>query len=144
MKKTIRIEARDFALFLKENLDRLIEQSNTIAMEELGTVFNNEIQFLSRGRYGYFWDEIEDIDNGFWKPSTAITIQAIRQIFGLRDSENILILPESALGWWIDELKDYKSPRSNSLRRDRWRNKGKALKSIPLYNRHIPGVIYLD
>ena len=144
MKKTIRIEARDFALFLKENLDDLIEQSNTNAMEELGTVFNNEIQFLSRGKYGYFWDEIEDIDNGFWKPSTAITIQAIRKIFGLRNCENILILPESALGWWIDELKDYKSPRSNSLRRDRWRNRGKALKAIPLYNRHIPGVIYLD
>ena len=144
MRKGIRIEVRDFAMFLKQNLDRLIEQSNTIAMEELGTVFNNEIQFLSRGKYGYFWDEIEDIDNGFWKPSTAITIQAIRQIFGLRDNENILVLPESALGWWLDELKDYKSPRSNSLRRDRWRNKGKALKSIPLYNRHIPGVIYLD
>ena len=144
MRKTIRIELRDFAMFLKQNLDRLIEQSNTIAMEELGTVFNNEIQFLSRGKYGYFWDEIEDIDNGFWKPSTAITIQAIRQIFGLQNCENILILPESALGWWIDELKDYKSPRSNSLRRDRWRNRGKALKAIPLYNRHIPGVIYLD
>ena len=144
MRKGIRIEVRDFAMFLKQNLDRLIEQSNTIAMEELGTVFNNEIQFLSRGKYGYFWDEIEDIDNGFWKPSTTITIQAIRQIFGLRKTENILILPESALGWWLDELKDYKSPRSNSLRRDRWRNKGKALKAIPLYNRHIPGVIYLD
>ena len=144
MRKTIRIELRDFAMFLKHNLDGLIEQSNTNAMEELGTVFNNEIQFLSRGKYGYFWDEIEDIDNGFWKPSTAIAIQAIRQIFGLRNCENILILPESALGWWIDELKDYKSPRSNSLRRDRWRNKGKALKSIPLYNRHIPGVIYLE
>ena len=144
MKKTIRIEARDFALFLKENLDDLIEQSNTNAMEELGTVFNTEIQSLSSGKYGYFWDEIEDIDNGFWKPSTAITIQAIRQIFGLRNCENILILPESALGWWLDDVMDFKSPRPNSLRRDRWRNKGKALKSIPLYNRHIPGVIYLD
>ena len=144
MRKTIRIELRDFAMFLKQNLDGLIEQSNTIAMEELGDVFNNEIQSLSNGKYGYFWDEEADGDNGFWKPSTAITIQAIRQIFGLRDCENILVLPESALGWWIDELKDYKSPRSNSLRRDRWRNKGKALKSIPLYNRHIPGVIYLD
>lgn len=54
MKKTIRIEARDFALFLKENLDDLIEQSNTNAMEELGTVFNTEIQSLSSGKYGYF------------------------------------------------------------------------------------------
>ena len=144
MRKTIRIELRDFAMFLKHNLDGLIEQSNTIAMEELGTVFNNEIQFLSRGKYGYFWDEEEDGDNGFWKPSTAVAINATRQIFGLRNCENILILPESALGWWIDELKDYKSPRSNSLRRDRWRNKGKALKAIPLYNRHFPNVIYLD
>ena len=144
MKKSIRIEVRDFAMFLKQNLDRLIEQSNTIAMEELGTVFNNEIQFLSRGRYGYFWDEEEDGDNGFWTPSTAITIQAIRQIFGLRKTENIITLPVDVLGWWLDELKDYKSPRTNSLRRDRWRNKGKALKAIPLYNRHIPGVIYLD
>ena len=144
MKKTIRIEARDFALFLKENLDDLIEQSNTNTMEKLGTVFNNEIQFLSRGKYGYFWNEDNDDDNGFWKPSTAIAIQAIRQIFGLRNYENILVIPESALGWWLDEVMNFKSPRSNSLRRDRWRNKGKALKSIPLYNRHIPGVIYLD
>ena len=142
--KSIRIEIRDFALFMKENLDDLIEQSNTNEMESLGIAFNIKIQSLSRGKYGYYWDEEDDGDNGFWKPSTAITIQAIRQIFGLRDCENILVLPESALGWWLDELKDYKSPRSNSLRRDRWRNKGKALKSIPLYNRHIPGVIYLD
>ena len=142
--KTIRIEVRDFAIFVKENLDDLIEQSNTNAMEELGTVFNNEIQFLSRGKYGYFWNEDNDGDNGFWKPSTAIAIQAIRQIFGLRNYENILVLPESALGWWLDEVMNFKSPRSNSLRRDRWRNKGKALKAIPLYNRHIPGVIYLD
>ena len=144
MRKTIRIELRDFAMFLKHNLDGLIEQSNTNEMESLGNIFNTKIQSLSRGKYGYFWDEIEDIDNGFWKPSTAITIQAIRQIFGLRNCENILILPESALGWWLDDVMDFKSPRPNSLRRDRWRNKGKALKSIPLYNRHIPGVIYLD
>lgn len=144
MKKTIRIEARDFALFLKENLDDLIEQSNTNAMEELGNIFNTEIQSLSRGKYGYFWNEDNDGDNGFWKPSTAVAIQAIRQIFGLRNYENILVLPDSALGWWLDDVMDFKSPRSNSLRRDRWRNKGKALKSIPLYNRHIPGVIYLD
>lgn len=144
MRKGIRIEVRDFAIFVKENLDDLIEQSNTNAMEELGTVFNNEIQFLSRGKYGYFWNEDNDGDNGFWKPSTAIAIQAIRQIFGLRKTENILILPESALGWWLDDVMDFKSPRSNSLRRDRWRNKGKALKAIPLYNRHFPNVIYLD
>ena len=144
MKKSIRIEVRDFALFLKENLDGLIEQSNTNAMESLGIAFNIKIQSLSCGKYGYFWNEEEDGDNGLWKPSTAITIQAIRQIFGLRKTENVLILPESALGWWLDDVMDFKSPRSNSLRRDRWRNKGKALKSIPLYNRHIPGVIYLD
>lgn len=142
--KSIRIEVRDFAMFLKQNLDGLIEQSNTIAMEELGTVFNNEIQFLSRGKYGYFWNEDNDGDNGFWKPSTAVSIEVIRKIFGLRNCENILVLPESALGWWLDELKEFKSPRSNSLRRDRWRNKGKALKAIPLYYIHFPGVVYLD
>ena len=142
--KTIRIELMDFATFMKENLVGLVEQSNTDAMESLGTVFNTEIQSLSRGKYGYFWDEEDDGDNGFWKPSTAIAIQAIRQIFGLRDCENVLVIPESALGWWLDDVMNFKSPRPNSLRRDRWRNKGKALKSIPLYNRHIPGVIYLD
>lgn len=40
MKKSIRIELRDFALFLKANLDRLIEQSDTTIMKELGDVFN--------------------------------------------------------------------------------------------------------
>lgn len=144
MKKSVRIEVRDFALFLKHNLDGLIEQSNTSIMKELGNIFNTEIQSLSSGKYGYYWDEEEDGDNGFWKPSTAIAIQAIRQIFGLRKSENILVLPVDVLGWWLDDVMDFKSPRSNSLRRDRWRNKGKALNAIPLYNRHIPGVIYLD
>lgn len=78
------------------------------------------------------------------KPSSKVAINATRFIFDLKKSENILILPESALGWWLDEIRDFKSPRPNSLRRDRWRNRGKALKSIPLYNRHFPGVIYLD
>lgn len=142
--KTIRIELMDFVTFMKENLIGITEQSNTDAMESLGTVFNKEIQSLSRGHYGYFWNEEEDGDNGYWKPSTAVAVKAIRKIFGLRDCENILILPESALGWWVDEIVDFKSPCSNSLRRDRWRNKGKALKAIPLYYRHFPGVIYLD
>lgn len=144
MRKGIRIETRDFAIFLKEKLDYIIEEPNTTEMEQLANIFNNTIKSISDNYYGYFWNEDNDGDNGFWKPSTAIAIQAIRQIFGLRNYENILVLPESALGWWIDELKDYKSPRSNSLRRDRWRNKGKALKAIPLYYRHFPGVVYLD
>lgn len=144
MRKTIRIELRDFAMFLKHNLDGLIEQSNTNAMEELGNIFNTEIQSLSSGKYGYYWDEEEDGDNGFWKPSTSVAVKAIRKIFDLRKSENILVLPVDVLGWWLDDVMDFKSPRPNSLRRDRWRNKGKALKAIPLYNRHIPGVIYLD
>ena len=144
MRKGIRIETRDFAIFLKEKLDYIIEEPNTTEMEQLANIFNNTIKSISDNYYGYFWNEDNDGDNGFWKPSTAIAIQAIRQIFGLRNYENILVLPESALGWWIDELKDYKSPRSNSLRRDRWRNKGKALKAIPLYYRHFPNVIYLD
>ena len=142
--KTIRIELMDFATFMKENLVGLVEQSNTDAMESLGAVFNNEIKSLSHNKYGYFWDKEEDGDNGFWKPSTAVSIEVIRKIFGLRECENILVIPESALGWWLDEIMDFKSPRPNSLRRDRWRNRGKALKSIPLYNRHITGVIYLD
>lgn len=53
MRKTIRIELRDFAMFLKHNLDGLIEQSNTEEMEQLGAVFNTAIQSLSNGRYGY-------------------------------------------------------------------------------------------
>lgn len=144
MRKTIRIELRDFAMFLKHNLDGLIEQSNTNAMEELGNIFNTEIQSLSSGKYGYYWDEEEDGDNGFWKPSTSVAVKAIRKIFGLRKSENILVLPIDVLGWWLDDVMDFKSPRPNSLRRDRWRNKGKALKAIPLYNRHFPGITYLD
>lgn len=144
MRKTIRIELRDFAMFLKHNLDGLIEQSNTEEMEQLGAVFNTAIQSLSNGRYGYFWDDEERWDEYYQKPSTKVAINATRYIFDLRKSENILVLPVDVLGWWLDDVMDFKSPRPNSLRRDRWRNKGKALKSIPLYNRHIPGVIYLD
>ena len=144
MKKSIRIEVRDFAMFLKHNLDGLLEQSDTTDMLELGKLFNTVIQSLSNGRYGYFWDDEEQWDEYYQKPSTKVAINATRFIFDLKKSENILVLPESALGWWVDEIVDFKSPCSNSLRRDRWRNKGKALKAIPLYYRHFPGVIYLD
>ena len=132
MRKSIRIEIRDFALFLKQNLDGLIEQSNTDEMEELGTVFNTTIQSLSNGHYGYFWDDEERWDEYYRKPSTKVAIKATRKIFDLRDCENILTLPVAPLGWWLEELEDFKSPRPNSLRRDRWRNKGKALKAVPL------------
>ena len=104
MRKTIRIELRDFAMFLKHNLDGLIEQSNTEEMEQLGAVFNTAIQSLSNGRYGYFWDDEERWDEYYQKPSTKVAINATRAIFGLRKSENILVLPESALGWWLDEI----------------------------------------
>lgn len=144
MRKTIRIELRDFAMFLKHNLDGLIEQSNTEEMEQLGAVFNTAIQSLSNGRYGYFWDDEERWDEYYQKPSTKVAINATRFIFDLKKSENILVLPVDVLGWWADEIVDFKSPRANSLRRDRWRNRRKALKSIPLYNRHFPGIIYLD
>lgn len=142
--KTIRIEIRDFAMFLKQNLDGLIEQSDTTDMLELGKLFNTVIQSLSNGRYGYFWDDDEQWDEYYMKPSSKVAINATRAIFGLRKSENIVIIPVDVLGWWLDEIVDFKSPRANSLRRDRWRNRGKALKSIPLYNRHFPGIIYLD
>ncbi len=132
MRKAVRIEIRDFVAFMKENLLDIIEQSNMDDMEFLGIVFNKEIQSLSSGRYGYFWNEEEDGDNGYWKPSTAVAIRAVRKIFDLRDCENVLTLPIDSIGWWLDEVKDFKSPRPNSLRRDRWRNRGKALKSVPL------------
>lgn len=133
--KTIRIEIRDFAMFLKQNLDGLIEQSDTTDMLELGKLFNTVIQSLSNGRYGYFWDDEEQWDEYYQKPSTKMAINATRFIFDLKKSENILVLPESALGWWADEIRDFKSPRANSLRRDRWRNRGKALRAVPLYYR---------
>ena len=135
MRKAIRIEIMDFTAFMKENLVDIVEQSNTGTMEALGNIFNKEVQSLSNGHYGYFWDEEEDGDNGYQKPSTAVAVKAIRKIFGLRDCENILTLPVAPLGWWLEELEDFKSPRPNSLRRDRWRNRGKALKSVPLYYR---------
>ena len=143
MRKSIRIETRDFAIFLKEKLDYIIDEPNTTEMEQLANIFNNTIKSISDNYYGYYWKD-EDGELGYWKPSTAVAIKTIRKIFGLQKTENILVLPQSVLGWWLDELKDFKSPRSNSLCRDRWRNRGKALKSIPLYNRHLPGVIYLD
>lgn len=70
--KTIRIEVRDFAMFLKHNLDGLLEQSDTTNMLELGKLFNNVIQFLSNGRYGYFWDDDEQWDEYYMKVSVPL------------------------------------------------------------------------
>ena len=65
MRKAIRIEIMDFTAFMKENLVDIVEQSNTGTMEALGNIFNKEVQSLSNGHYGYFWDEEEDGDNGY-------------------------------------------------------------------------------
>lgn len=142
--KAIRIEIRDLALFIKANLQGLIDDNWNNVTSDIANEINNLIKEISNNKYGYFYWEEEPGDDGYWMPSTAVAIKALQRLFNIKTTQRVLLISPEIFGVYADDLDDFKSPRSNSLRRDRWRNRGKALKSIPLYNRHFPGIIYLD
>ena len=131
MINTIRVNVYDVAIFLKENAEEIIQEYTG---PELAFVckWNEIVKEISS--YGYFFDG-ESKENGYyeryWKPSTSVSIKAVRILFDLHKSDNVFLLPRILLGSWIyDFLVDYKSSTNNSIAKRRWRTIGKAKASL--------------
>lgn len=128
---TIRVRVYDVALFLKENAEEIIQEYTG---PELAFVhkWNKIVKQIST--YGYFFDG-ESEEDGFceryWKPSTSVSIRAVKILFDLNKSDNVFLLPRILLGTWIyDFLVGYKFNPINSIPKRRWRTIGKAKASL--------------
>ena len=86
--ETVRVNVYDFALFLKEDVMEIYQEYGEISneLDEIVSKFNDGIKKLSDGDYGYY----EDIDC-YWTPSTTVAMKAIKQIFGLHHSDNVMV-----------------------------------------------------
>lgn len=131
MINTMRVRVYDLAVFLKENAEEIIQ--NDLGPElSLVTKWNEIVKQISI--YGYFFDG-ESEENGFceryWKPSTSVSIRAVKILFDLNKSDNVFLLPRILLGSWIhDFVRDYKFSTINSTLKRRWRTIGKAKASL--------------
>lgn len=131
--KTVRANVYDFALFLKEDVMEIYQADGEISneLDEIVSKFNVGIKKLSDGDYGYY----EDVDC-YWTPSTAVAMKAVRQIFGLHNSDNVMVVPSTIFIGCEKVWEFHKHPTDNSLRRKRWRQIGKLMREEA--RRHYP------
>ena len=131
--ETVRVNVYDFALFLKEDIMEIYHEDGEISneLDEIVSKFNDSIKKLSDGVYGYY-----DDDDCYWTPSTAVAMKAIRQIFGLHHSDNVMVVP-SAIFVGCEKLWEFhRHPTDNSLHRKRWRQIEKLMREEA--RRHYP------
>ena len=132
--ETMRVNVYDFALFLKEDVMEIYQADGEISnelLDEIVSKFNVGIKKLSDGDYGYY----EDVDC-YWTPSTTIAMKAIRQIFGLHHSDNVMVIHSSIFVGCEKVWEFHKHPTDNSLRKKRWRQIGKLMREEA--RRHYP------
>ena len=125
--KTVRVNVYDFALFLKEDVMEIYYEDGEISneLDEIVSKFNDSIKKLSDGVYGYY----DDVDC-YWTPSTAVAMKAIKQIFGLHHSDNVMVVPSTIFIGFEKLWEFHRHPTDNSLRRKRWRQIGKLMREI--------------
>ena len=131
--ETVRVNVYDFALFLKEDFVEIYHEDVEISNElkEVASKFNDSIKKLSDGDYGYY----DDVDC-YWMPSTAVAMKAVRQIFGLHHSDNVMVIHSSIFTGCEKVWEFHKRPTDNSLRKKRWRQIGKLMREEA--RRHYP------
>ena len=131
--KTVRVNVYDFALFLKEDVMEIYYEDGEISneLDEIVSKFNDSIKKLSDGVYGYY----DDVDC-YWTPSTAVAMKAIKQIFGLHHSDNVMVVPSTIFIGFEKLWEFHRRPTDNSLRRKMWRQIGKLMREEA--RRHYP------
>ena len=131
--ETVRVNVYDFALFLKEDIMEIYYEDGEISneLDEIVSKFNDSIKKLSDGVYGY-----SDDDDCYWTPSTAVAMKAIKQIFGLHHSDNVMVVPSTIFTGFEKLWEFYRRPTDNSLRKKRWRQIGKLMREEA--RRHYP------
>ena len=125
--ETVRVNVYDFALFLKEDVMEIYYEDGEISneLDEIVSKFNDSIKKLSDGVYDYY-----DDDDRYWKPSTAVAMKAVRQIFGLHHSDNVMVVPSTIFVGFEKLWEFHRRPTDNSLRKKRWRQIGKLMREV--------------
>ena len=124
MSKKIRINIYDLAAFLNEHAKRALrgDYNNNPLLVEFIKQYNEKLQEVSF--YGY-----DDVNNAWYEPNMSISIKAIRLMFNLSNTANIVLLDIEIFtpGRMDKVLESYKTKPNNSIRKERRRMKVKAL-----------------
>ena len=123
MSKKIRINIYDLAMFLNDHAKMALRGDyNNPKLAEFIKQYNERLQEVSF--YGY-----DEVNNAWYEPNMSVSIKAIRLMFNLSNTTNIVLLDTEifAPGRMDKVLESYKTKPNNSIRKERRRMKVKAL-----------------
>ena len=123
MSKKIRINIYDLAMFLNDHAKEVLRGDyNNPKLAEFIKQYNERLQEVSF--YGY-----DEVNNAWYEPNMSVSIKAIRLMFNLSNTTNIVLLDTEifAPGRMDKVLESYKTKPNNSIRKERRRMKVKAL-----------------
>ena len=126
MSKKIRINIYDLAMFLNDHAKVVLRGDyNNPLLAEFIKQYNEKLQEVSF--YGY-----DDVNNAWYEPNMSVSIKAIRLMFNLSNTTNIVLLDIEMFtpGRMDKVLESYKTKPNNSIRKERRRMKVKALLKI--------------
>ena len=126
MSKKIRINIYDLAMFLNDHAKVILRGDyNNPLLAEFIKQYNERLQEVSF--YGY-----DDVNNAWYEPNMSVSIKAIRLMFNLSNTTNIVLLDIEMFtpGRMDKVLESYKTKPNNSIRKERRRMKVKALLKI--------------
>ena len=123
MSKKIRINIYDLAMFLNDHAKVVLRGDyNNPLLAEFIKQYNEKLQEVSF--YGY-----DEVNNAWYEPNMSVSIKAIRLMFNLSNTTNIVLLDIAIFtpGRMDKVLESYKTKPNNSIRKERRRMKVKAL-----------------
>ena len=123
MSKKIRINIYDLAMFLNDHATVVLRGDyNNTKLAEFIKQYNERLQEVSF--YGY-----DEVNNAWYEPNMSVSIKAIRLMFNLSNTTNIVLLDIAIFtpGRMDKVLESYKTKPNNSIRKERRRMKVKAL-----------------
>ena len=123
MSKKIRINIYDLAMFLNDHAKMALRGDyNNPKLAEFIKQYNERLQEVSF--YGY-----DEVNNAWYEPNMSVSIKAIRLMFNLSNTTNIVLLDIAIFtpGRMDKVLESYKTKPNNSIRKERRRMKVKAL-----------------
>ena len=115
MSKKIRINIYDLAAFLNEHAKRALRGDyNNPMLVKFFKQYNEKLQEVSF--YGY-----DDVNNAWYEPNMSVSIKAIRLMFNLSNTTNIVLLDIEIFtpGRMDKVLESYKTKPNNSIRKER-------------------------
>lgn len=102
MNNMIRVRVYDLALFLKDNAEQILEtehDGSKVGILDLVCNWNKSVKEISD--CGYFFDRES---NQYRKPSTTVSLKAVKLMFEADESENIFYIDRKLFGTWINDF----------------------------------------